>query len=355
MRILFVIPDLDCSGAAKQLTLLAPALPREHFEVRVCAIGSDGPFGAVLQKAGIGVEILGWRRWVELGALGRWRRLLADYKPDIVHAWRPGALRFLNPLSGCAPDRLAVGAPLAARWKRMPTLDRWLLRRAGLVVASSPGEAERCRQLGVSPETIALVPPAVYVPQPATATGETNRPARLICVGPLEPHKGYRDAVWTFDMLHLIDPTAELHIIGAGPEVANVRRFVSVIQGGGQVQLLEPQTDVQALLAQADVVWVPSREPAGSNVVLEAMALGRPVIATRVPGLTDLVVDGATGFLIPPGDKVSLARYTWQLLKDPELRRRLGEAGRRRALDHFGVAAAAGQLADAYHRCFQRT
>lgn len=354
MRILFVIPDLGYSGAGKQLTLLAPALPREHFEVCVAAIGSNGPFGAVLQKAGIGVETLGWRRWVELAALGRWRRLLADYKPDVVHAWRPGALRFLNPLSGWSPDRLAVSAPLAGRWKRVPALDRWLLRRARLVVAGNPGEAERCRQLGVSSEAIVLVPPAVHVHHPPETTSAVNRPARLVCVGPLEPHKGYRDAVWTFDMLHLVDPTAELHILGAGPDVGNIRRFVSVIKGGSQVRLLEPQIDVQTLLAQADIVWVPSREPSGSNVALEAMALARPVIATRVPGLTNLVIDGETGFLIPPGDKVSLARHTWQLLKDPELRCRLGDAGRRRALDHFGVSAAVDRLAEAYQRCFRR-
>jgi glycosyltransferase involved in cell wall biosynthesis len=92
---------------------------------------------------------------------------------------------------------------------------------------------------------------------------------------------------------------------------------------------------VQPLLSQAEVVWVPSHAPAGINAALEAMAVSRPVVASRLPELAEVVSDGETGLLFPSGDKAALARQTRVLLDDPDRRRRMGEAGRERVETFF--------------------
>jgi glycosyltransferase involved in cell wall biosynthesis len=95
-------------------------------------------------------------------------------------------------------------------------------------------------------------------------------------------------------------------------------------------------------------VWLPSRADRGATSALEAMAAGRPVVASRWPGLAEVVADGETGVLVPPGDKAALARETRLLLDDSERRRRMGEAGQRRAADRFSVGAMVGAFESLY-------
>jgi glycogen synthase len=101
-------------------------------------------------------------------------------------------------------------------------------------------------------------------------------------------------------------------------------------------------------MARSEVVWVPSLADGGARVALEAMAAGRPVVASRLPGLAEVVVEGETGFLVPPGDKIALARQTRRLLADAELRRRLGQAGRARIAQHFAARVAVERMAGLY-------
>jgi glycosyltransferase involved in cell wall biosynthesis len=346
VKILFVIPSLDYVGAAKQLSLLVPALPRDRFELRVCVVSAAGPFGEPIRKAGVPVDALGWRRWVELGALRGLRRLLREFRPDVVHAWQPATLRLLGPLSGWRVGRLVVSSPLPPRG-RPAALDRWLLRRAGRVVVGSQAEAERCRRLGVIAERLAQVQPAVAAPLPSpprTLAGISASARVLVCVGPLAPHKGFMDAIWTFDILRYVEESLQLVLVGDGPDRVRLEDFSRVTQT--RSFLVGRQPDAACYLARADVVWVPSRAAGGVNVALEAMALGRPVIATRL--LSEIIADGENGYLVDPGDKVSLARRTRQLLKDPELSRRLGEAGRRRVAERFNVPAMVARFCTIY-------
>jgi glycosyltransferase involved in cell wall biosynthesis len=107
--------------------------------------------------------------------------------------------------------------------------------------------------------------------------------------------------------------------------------------------------DYGKVLGRAEVVWVPSLKPRGYNVALEAMAAGKPVVASRLPGLTEIVQDAETGYLIPVGDKVSLARKTRLILDDPNVRLRMGEAGRRRARERFSLDSLVQTYVKLYH------
>src|SRR5262249_38944222 len=97
-KVLFVIPSLEYGGAARQLTLLAAGLPRAAVVARVCVLGSAGPWADDLRTAGVDVTVLGWDRPVDPRPLLRLRHLLAEFRPDVVHAWQRPALPAGGPL-----------------------------------------------------------------------------------------------------------------------------------------------------------------------------------------------------------------------------------------------------------------
>jgi glycosyltransferase involved in cell wall biosynthesis len=223
-------------------------------------------------------------------------------------------------------------------------VDRWLLRRADCVVAGHPAEVQAYRRLGMAAEAVCLVPPgvappAVSFPREKLLQGLALPPnARVLaCVGPLHAHKGFRDALWALDILKYLYEDLHLVLLGDGPDRSRLEGFARDIQVQPRTHFLGAREDVVDWLAAAEVVWVPSRADGGVNVALEAMTVGRPVVVGRTPGLAEVVVDGETGYLVTPGDKVGLARQTRRLLDDSGLRQRFGAAGQKRAEERFAA------------------
>jgi glycosyltransferase involved in cell wall biosynthesis len=170
----------------------------------------------------------------------------------------------------------------------------------------------------------------------------------LLGVGPLEAGKGFRDAVWAFDILRYLYDDLILVLIGAGSEQPNLVDFARAIGARPRVHFLGPLAEVGSWIDRAEIVWVPSLTRGGVNVTLEAMAIGRPVVATKVSGLSDVIVDGVTGFLVPPGDKTALARKTRTLLDDPSIRTRMSSAGKERALSLYDCDESVAHYSKAY-------
>jgi len=187
----------------------------------------------------------------------------------------------------------------------------------------------------LEPAKVRVVPPGVRALPPAKAA---NKP-RVVCAGALQPHKGFYEAIWAFDLLRYLYDEVELAIAGEGPQRQRLEEFADGIGQRHRIHLPGEVPDIAQLLAQAVVVWVPSLVDTGAGVALDAMAAGLPVVASRWPALAELVIDGQTGFLVEPGNKMDLARQTRRLLDDPALRRRLGEAGRRRAGEMYSSGA----------------
>lgn len=197
--------------------------------------------------------------------------------------------------------------------RRAPWLARGVLRGARLVVAASTALAEAARSLGA--RDVRVIPSGVDLP---AGVGEEARPPEVLYAGRLSPEKGVLDLLDAAQGLNLV-------VAGDGPlrdRVPSARGFV-------------PHDELHRLYARAAVVVCPSRREGFGVACLEAMAHGRAVVATRVGGLQDLVVDGETGIVVPPRDPAALRFALDRLLADPELRRRLGAAGRDRARKKF--------------------
>jgi glycosyltransferase involved in cell wall biosynthesis len=205
--------------------------------------------------------------------------------------------------------------------KRVPWLARPILRRARLVVAASEFLVGEARALGA--REVRVVPSGVAIPE---SVGEPAEPAHVLFVGRLSEEKG---------ILEFLEATEGLPrvIVGDGPLRDRVPEAVGFV----------PPAELGAYYERAAVVCCPSRREGYGVVAREALAWGRPVVATRVGGLVDAVEDGVTGVLVPPRDVAALRSAIDSLLRDAHRRRVLGLAAGRRAAS-FAAAAEALRL-----------
>ena len=270
------------------------------------------------------MDTSGSGRLFDLGPLAHLRRLVREFAPKVVHAWRLPALRAVA-LSGFKGRLIASPLPGGGKRSWLRWLDRRLLRRADRVIAFGETDAGRCAALGVEAQKVVGVQPGIRVlplPPPADIAGVPAEGRVLLCVGPLEMAKGYYEAVWAFDILRYPHPDLHLVLVGAGSDRPRLEQFAAAQGNAAFVHFLGPREDIRPLLARAEVVWVPGRVESGVMTALEAMAAGRPVVATRWSRLAEIVREGETGFLVPPADKTALASQTQRLLTDAGLRRR---------------------------------
>ena len=162
--------------------------------------------------------------------------------------------------------------------------------------------------------------------------------SRLVgVVGRLERRKRIKDAIWAADLLKVIRDDVHLLMIGDGPHRERLIRFRDQAVIRDKVHFLGPRGDVPQWLPHLDVLWSASACEGQSSAILEAMAAGVPVVATDIPGTRDLVVPEVTGVLVRLGHRAGLVQWTNHLLDHPELARRLGEAGRQRAMREFSA------------------
>jgi glycosyltransferase involved in cell wall biosynthesis len=217
--------------------------------------------------------------------------------------------------------------------RRAPRLVRGTLRGARLVIAASTALAQAASLLGA--REVRVIPSGVDLP---AAAGQEADPPEVLYAGRLSEEKGVLELVEATDGMNLI-------VAGDGPlrgRMPFARGFV-------------PHDELERLYARAAVVVCPSRREGFGVACLEAMAHGRPVVATDVGGLRDLVVDGETGLVVPPRDPAALRAALEQLLADPKLRQRLGAAGRQRARERFSWDAVTSAVVDAYAEALGRT
>jgi glycosyltransferase involved in cell wall biosynthesis len=240
--------------------------------------------------------------------------------------------------------------------KRLATRIPWAA--ADAVVAVSAYVADRQRVAGgVPPERVHLVPNPVSVPATVRPAAETRAalglaPGRRLvtAAGRLTEVKGFADLLAAADAL---PPDVDLLVFGDGPERARLEAQRATLRTGERVRLAGQRQDAADCTAAADVCVVPSRwEEAFCLAAAEPLARGRPVVATRVGAIPELVRDGVTGLLVPPADPPALAAAIRRLLDDPGLAAELGQAGQSHIAAAHGwpraIAGIASVLAPAF-------
>jgi glycosyltransferase involved in cell wall biosynthesis len=250
----------------------------------------------------------------------------AAREADLVHAhWLPSGAVAITTRKPFVVQLWGSDVELA---RHAPRLARRVLRRARVVVCPSHALADEARTLGA--REITVIPSGVDL---AADVGEEADPPEVLYAGRLSPEKG---------VLELVEAAQGMNLVVAGDGPLRDR----VSQASGFV----PPEELARLYARAAVVVCPSHREGFGVACLEAMAHGRPVVASAVGGLLDLVVEGETGIRVPPGDVPALRSAIERLLADRELRRRMGEAGRRRAAERFSWDAVTRRTVELYAR-----
>jgi glycosyltransferase involved in cell wall biosynthesis len=267
------------------------------------------------------------RPWLALAVpalLRNYVRAVRAVDCDLLHAhWLPSG--WVAARTG-RPFVLQVWGTDLELARGVPRLARRILRRARLVIAASTELADAARRLGAC--DVRVIPSGVDLP---AEVGEEAEPPEVLYAGRLSEEKGVLELAAAANGMRLV-------VAGDGPlrdRVPEARGFV-------------PHDRLQELYGRAAVVACPSRREGFGVACLEAMAHARPVVAGDVGGLRDLVVDGETGYLVPPRDVGALRSALERLLADRELRRRLGVAGRERAAERFSWDSAIDATIGAY-------
>lgn len=298
------------------------------------------------------------------------RRALAEIAPDVVHAHMAGhyadaALRSGKPavitLHGVVFREAALALKGAAllvrlRWHLDALFERWVVGRAHDLIAISPYVAEEYRPL-TRARFHAIENPVAdeFFTVPEAVPGPLANP-RLLCVARVIPRKDILTLLAAFARVLAAWPQAQLEIAGsttADPHYAALCQNTAAGLGLiGKVHFLG-DLNGRALLdayARADVVLLTSRQETAPVAVAEAMAAGRPVVATSVGGLPFMVADGMTGKLVASGDAAGLAHAVLSLLGDPDLRMSCGRAARAVAEERFRLHRVIARTVDLYRQ-----
>lgn len=317
MKVLHLIDSFAFTDRSRQLQILGPALRDDDVAVEICCLGGENSCLEPLRRAGVVVHALAWTRWFDPRVLMDLRGVVNETRPDVIHVWGLTALRTL---AVCAPDWLAR-VVLSGEMTHAGPLSWWDRRLM-----------ERIRPAG----DVHIVP----TPTQPTANDDNllDQPIRLVCM-----EQSFRHAVWSFDFVRLLYPSALLDLVVMEAEVAALERTIGGLDCGASVRFHRAGADVSSILQNATIVWLPALTNHGRQSALEAMAQGRPVIASDVPCIRELIEDGVTGFLVPPGDVIHLARRTRMLLDDASLRADIAEAARVSVMQRFPLAQAVKQ------------
>jgi glycosyltransferase involved in cell wall biosynthesis len=340
MKIVHLLIGGEVAGGQAVALRLARAARDRADEVAFVA-PEHGPFTELAEREGFRVDVLPLRRSYQLATAWRLARLLRRRRADLLHTHTLAAGNALSRLAG-----RAAGVPVVshlhienhfrpATRRLLAGLDNATARLAARLVAVSEDTKRAYERQGYPRRRIEVVYNGIDLPP----NGELrrNKQPRIGEIARLCDVKGQRELLQALARL----PEARLVLAGRDLE-----------QGGAFQEALERESerlgvrgrvefgfhdDVPALLETLDVVALPSWTEGLPVVLLEAMAHGRPVVATPVGGTPELVADGETGLLVPPRDPEALAEALRRVLDDPDLARRLGEAGRRRVAERFSA------------------
>jgi len=285
----------------------------------------------------------------------RLQELKQALRPDLVHIFHSGPGVFFHLQTPQDPPAALVVSlhqlygeeALAA-----DTIRGRLLRQADWIVACSASVlAETRAQL---PEIVArssVIPNSLPMPALAPASLPLGAP-HLLCLGRAVAQKGFDVALRAFARLAGRYPQARLVVAGDGEALPVLVQLAEALQIADRVDFMGwvAPPDVPALINRCAVVVMPSRYEPFGLVALQAGQLARPVVASRVDGLSEVVVDRETGLLVEPEDSEALAGAIARLLDHPELAERMGQAGRRRSREAF----AWDRHLDSYDALFQR-
>jgi glycosyltransferase involved in cell wall biosynthesis len=362
--ILFVTSSLDIGGTERHLASISRVLRARGWTIVVYCTGREGAFAEVLRRDGVSVIIAPQPTQSRLGRLlgGRAFRLplaafhllrvLLKGQFAIVHFFLPEAYIVGAPLAFLVRSGLMVMSRRSLNdYQENVPLGGLVERRLHLlmtaVLANSRSVAKQLESEGVASRRIGLIYNGVSEigragfsrEQVRAKLGFESTALVLVIVANLIPYKGHLDLIEALGRIAgRMPPDWQLMAVGRDEGVgAAILSRAHGLGIAGHVSLLGLRTDIPDLLYASDIALLISHQEGFSNAIIEGMQAGLPMIVTDVGGNAEAVVDGETGLVVAPRNPDALADAILRLASDGELRRRFGEAGRRRVEEQFSL------------------
>jgi glycosyltransferase involved in cell wall biosynthesis len=323
--------------------------------------------GELYRRAAEGSDLLALAPQGEVDLSAAWKlsRILRDQRPDIVHAHDPHAVAMaaLALSFGGLSERPALIVSRRVDFHlQKHSFSRWKYRQADLFIAASRAIRDMLIEDGIAPARIVVVHDGIDVARierlPAvdlrTEFWLPHGAPVLVNVGALVPHKGQRFLVEAMPQVRRALPDARLVIFGDGELRGALESQVRELHLDRHVLFAGFRPDVLQLMKSADLFVMSSVTEGLGSTILDALAMGLPVVATRAGGIPEAVIHGETGWLVTPGRPGEMAEAIVRLLGDPDLRARLGAAGRAHVAERFGVDRMLKGTLDAYARALKR-
>lgn len=365
IRVLRVIARLNVGGPALHATLLTEKLDPTRYESRLVA-GGEGPregnylelYGRSVDRLTIlpklGREIQGWP---DLRALVQLVRLIREFRPHILHTHtaKAGVL-------GRIAARL-VGVPIVihtyhghvfhgyfspAKTRLLLAVERWLSGFTNLILTVSATVRQDLLSLGIgTPERLMVVPLGLDLDRFLVCESSRGQLRAELGIDPEAPLVGIVARLVPIKRHECFLRAAvevarrysgcQFLVVGDGERRAELERLGRHLALNDQVRFLGWRQDLERIYADLDLVVLTSANEGLPVSVIEAMASGKPVVATRVGGVPDLVEDGVTGLLVPPENPAAVAEAIGALLADARRRQTFGQAGRKRVYPAFSA------------------
>ena len=348
--VILVASEFEVRGSSFYTLRLAEQLPAHGFKPLVVSPDSE----RVPESSHSQIEFLDYG-FLDTPVLGK---LVAGLVARDLHEQRPVLVH--------VQSRQAIGVgQLIARQLSCPSLvtihhrterhERLNLDRSSTAGVIAVSEFVRDRLLpitGLADDNVHLIYSGVEIP-PESELADVLHPERTPVIGtagPLEPSKGIEFFLTAARDVLQRGHKVEFLIAGSGPEEARLRELVRKLEIGPQVTFVTNLLDFSSSLQAMDVFCLPSLSQGLGTIMLKAMALGRPVIATEVGGVSKIVRDGQTGLLIPPSDSSRLGDRMLELLSNPIRARMIGRAAREFVIRDFNVERMVRETVGVYRR-----
>jgi glycosyltransferase involved in cell wall biosynthesis len=350
MRVAHATLGLDVGGQEKLLVEFARHGDHARFALTFVSLTGRGKLSDTLEALGCRVIAMEEPPGLRPGMIWRLRHLFRRERFDVIHTHDDKPLLYAGPAGWLAgvPRRVHTHhhGCIPQMGGRQRRLVAWASRLVNPFVCVSQDAARYAAEQGISASKLRVFWNGIDLARFAYRGPQPEGPA--VTVARLSPEKDVRNLLGAARQVIDVMPGFRLEIAGDGPCRTELMELADELHLGEHVRFLGEVGDVSALLGRASLFVLPSQSEGISLTILEAMARGLPVVATRVGGTPEVVEDGETGLLVAARDSAALAHGILQLAGNPQEARRMGLAARQRAEMHFDVRKMVAQYEALY-------
>jgi glycosyltransferase involved in cell wall biosynthesis len=358
IKVLHLVEDFKVGGLERVVETIYDGLDRSLYEPHIGCIAAGGELADLFLREGRPLRILGLRTYHNPANILRLARFIRRGGFHIVHthAYFAGTMGRIAALMAGTPIILHHVHTTYWDFKaRNVLIERMLSTISARIICCSDSVRDFVvREEEISAGKVITIYNGVNEDSTGCGVqeerGQDDKAVRIAVVASLVENKGHAVLLTAFHRLAMLHPDLELRIVGDGPLRQSLERQINALGIGNRVSFLGQRDDVPRLLACSDIVVLPSLYREGLSLsIIEAMSQSKPIIASNIGGIPELIVDGVNGFIVIPGDAADLEAKLRILIADEDLRKTMGRAGRRRYEERFSSAIMMRQIEALYH------